>query len=82
MQDSGSLAVFKVTARDQGHYKGPLGHLLHTVTVLVLFGLTIFLGTETVDDHLADNEVRSNDTYTILAHVDNVFTEAVSTVSP
>ena len=25
MQDSGSLAVFKVTARDQGHYKGPLG---------------------------------------------------------
>ena len=23
MQDSGSLAVFKVTARDQGHYKGP-----------------------------------------------------------
>ena len=25
VQDSGSLAVFKVTARDQGHYKGPLG---------------------------------------------------------
>ena len=25
MQDSGSLAVFKVTARDQGHYKGPSG---------------------------------------------------------
>ena len=25
MQESGSLAVFKVTARDQGHYKGPLG---------------------------------------------------------
>ena len=25
MQDSGSLAVFKVTARDQGHYKGPWG---------------------------------------------------------
>ena len=23
VQDSGSLAVFKVTARDQGHYKGP-----------------------------------------------------------
>ena len=22
VQDSGSLAVFKVTARDQGHYKG------------------------------------------------------------
>ena len=25
VQDSGSLAVFKVTARDQGHYKGPSG---------------------------------------------------------
>ena len=25
VQDSGSLAVFKVTARDQGHYKGPWG---------------------------------------------------------
>ena len=25
MQDSGSLAVFKVTARDQGHYKRPSG---------------------------------------------------------
>ena len=25
MQDSGSLAVFKVTARDQGHCKGPSG---------------------------------------------------------
>ena len=25
VQDSGSLAVFKVTARDQSHYKGPSG---------------------------------------------------------
>ena len=25
VQDSGSFAVFKVTARDQGHYKGPSG---------------------------------------------------------
>ena len=25
VQDSGSLAVFKVTARDQGHFKGPSG---------------------------------------------------------
>ena len=25
VQDFGSLAVFKVTARDQGHYKGPSG---------------------------------------------------------
>ena len=37
VQDSSSsLAVFKVTARDQGHYKGPSGHLLHTVTFLVV----------------------------------------------
>ena len=34
-QGPGSLAVFKVTARDQGHYKGPSGALLHTVTFLV-----------------------------------------------
>ena len=27
--------MFKVTARDQGHYKGYSGHLLHTVTFLV-----------------------------------------------
>ena len=25
VQDSGSLVVFKVTARDQGHFKGLLG---------------------------------------------------------
>ena len=25
VQDSGTLAVFKVTARDQSHYKGPSG---------------------------------------------------------
>ena len=25
VQDTGSLAVFKVTARDQGHYTGPSG---------------------------------------------------------
>ena len=25
VQDCGSLAVFMVTARDQGHYKGPSG---------------------------------------------------------
>ena len=36
VQDSGSLAVFKVTARNQGHYKGPSGgHLLHIITFLV-----------------------------------------------
>ena len=35
-QGQGSLAVFKVTARDQGHYKGFRGHLLHTVTFLVI----------------------------------------------
>ena len=34
-QGQGSLAVFKVTAGDQGHYKGFRGHLLHTVTFLV-----------------------------------------------
>ena len=28
VQDSGFLAVFKVTARDQDHYKGPSGALV------------------------------------------------------
>ena len=36
MQDSGSLAMFKVTARDQGHKKGPSGAFV-TVTFLVHF---------------------------------------------
>ena len=35
MQDSGSLAVFKVTAGDQGHYKGPSGAFVTPVTFLV-----------------------------------------------
>ena len=37
MQDSGFLAVFKVTARDQGHYKGPSGAFITYCTFLVLF---------------------------------------------
>ena len=33
-----------------------------------------------IDDTLAENEVRSNDKYTLLAHMDNVFTDAVSSL--
>ena len=40
-QGQGSLAVFKVTARDQGHYKGFRGHLLHTVTFLVFCNMNL-----------------------------------------
>ena len=41
MQDSGSLAVFKVTARDQGHYKGPLGAFVTYCNIFcLLFSLT------------------------------------------
>ena len=36
VEDSGSMALLKVKAREQSHYKGPLGYLLHTVTFLVL----------------------------------------------
>ena len=44
VQDSGSLAVFKVTARGQGQYKGPFGgHLLHTVTFLVFIFVISFI---------------------------------------
>ena len=37
MQDSGSLAVFKVTARDQGHYKGPWGAFVTYCNISCLF---------------------------------------------
>ena len=40
MQDSGSLAVFKVTARDQGHYKAPSGAFVTycNISCFVVFG--------------------------------------------
>ena len=38
MQDSGSLAVFKVTARDQCHYKGPSGAFVTHVTFFLKAG--------------------------------------------
>ena len=37
MQDSGSLAVFKVTARDQGHYKGPSGAFVTYCNISLFF---------------------------------------------
>ena len=45
-QGQGSLAVFKVTARDQGHYKGFRGHLLHTVTFLVYHKIILIFNWE------------------------------------
>ena len=39
MQESGSLAVFKVTARDQGHYKGPSGAFI-TYCIIYCFYLS------------------------------------------
>ena len=38
--------MFKVTARDQGHYKGPSGHLLHTVTFLGNRVIRAFTGSD------------------------------------
>ena len=46
MQDSGSLAMFKVTARDQGHYKGPSGAFVtycNFFFFLLFFFLNFFL---------------------------------------
>ena len=37
MQDSGSLAVFKVTARDQGQYKGHSGAFITYCNISCLF---------------------------------------------
>ena len=42
MQDSGSLAVFKVTARDQGHYKGPSGAFVTYCNISCLFIYLLF----------------------------------------
>ena len=42
MQDYGCLAVFKVTARDQGHYKGPSGAFV-TCTYCNISGSFSFL---------------------------------------
>ena len=44
-QGQGSLAVFKVTARDQGHYKGPSGAFVTYCNISCLF----FLGP--IDHH-------------------------------
>ena len=41
VQDSGSLAVFKVTARDQGHYKGPLGVFVTYCNISCFFFLNV-----------------------------------------
>ena len=40
VQDSGSLAVFKVTPKAQGHYKGPSGAF---VTYCNIFVVVVFL---------------------------------------
>ena len=43
MQDSGSLAVFKVTARDQGHYKGPSGAFVTYCNISCFFFFFFFV---------------------------------------
>ena len=45
-QGQGSLAVFKVTARDQGHYKGPWGAFVTycNISCLLLKGEPIPIG--------------------------------------
>ena len=41
MQDSGSLAVFKVTARDQGQYKGPSGAFVTYYNISCFFSFLV-----------------------------------------
>ena len=43
MQDSCSLAVFKVTARDQGHYKGPSGAFVTYCNISFLIYTHVFI---------------------------------------
>ena len=40
-QGQGSLAVFKVTARDQGHYKGPSGAFVTYCNISCLFYIAV-----------------------------------------
>ena len=47
MQDSGSLAMFKVTARDQGHHKGPLGAFVTYCNISCFFFLFFFFKKKT-----------------------------------
>ena len=49
MQDSGSLAVFKVTARDQGHYKGPLGAFVTYCIISCFYFFSLMAGSGTSD---------------------------------
>ena len=42
MQDSGSWAVSKVTARDQGHYKGPSGAFVTYCNISCFFFFFFF----------------------------------------
>ena len=42
VQYSGSLAVFKVTARDQGHYKGPSGAFVTYCNISCFFSSFFF----------------------------------------
>ena len=39
---TGSLAVFKVTARDQGHYKGPSGAFVTYCNIFFCFFFFVF----------------------------------------
>ena len=43
MQDSCSLAVFKVTARDQDHYKGPSGAFVTYCNISCLIYTHVFI---------------------------------------
>ena len=51
MQDSGSLAVFKDTARDHGHYKGPSGAFVTYCNISCYFKCTL------ANECLSSNEI-------------------------
>ena len=51
-QVQGSLAVFKVTARDEGHYKGPSGAFVTYCNISCLLGKYLVLEITTTKSHM------------------------------
>ena len=54
-QGQGSLAVFKVTARDQGHYKGPSGAFVTYCNISCFF--LLFKVLPVMEEHCSKNSV-------------------------
>ena len=64
MQDSGSLAVFKVTASDQGHYKGPSGAFVTNCNISCFYLYTAKASTSSLNQEPVNNSGDTKQTET------------------